>query len=352
MAALNKKATVHDIAAETGLSVATVSRVLSNSGYPVKEETRRRVMEAAEKLYYTPNIVGRMLKKSDSKDIGVIIPSISNPFYPELVLGIETEARYKGYNTLLCNSFRNEQTEKEYIESLYQKQVKGIIISSIGKNHSFLSRMQESGVKIVAFDQGVESFDCCKVGFNFYKGAVMAVEYLIGMGHSNIAFITAPLTRRSRNEVFDGYKKALSSAGLPYKKENVIISDYEEEFEKGMYEFESGKKMAQKFLKIKNRPTAIFAINDMTAMGIIQELAANKISVPDEVSVVGFDNIQFSSVITPPLTTINQPAFETGRQSCRMLMDMLENSSQTSMTVTMEPELIIRNSVKNLKKNI
>jgi len=345
-----KKATVHDIAAEIGLSVATVSRVLSNSGYPVKEETRKRVLDAAEKLNYTLNIVGRMLKKSDSRDIGVIIPSISNPFYPELVLGIETEARRKGYNTLLCNSFRNVQTEKEYVESLYQKQVKGIIISSIGKNHTFLSKIQEGGVKIVAFDQGIERINCSKVGFNFFKGAVLAMEYLIKNGHKNIAFLTAPITRRSRKEVLEGYKKALENAGLPFKIENLIISECEEEFENGMYEFENGKRLAQKFLQIKERPTAIFAINDMTAMGVIRELTTNNLKVPEDISVVGYDNIQFSSVLTPPLTTINQPAFETGRQACRMLVDMLEDDSQSTMTVTLEPELIVRSSVKDLNK--
>lgn len=117
-----KKSTVYDIAAETGLSVATVSKVLSKSGYPVKEKTRMLVLDTAAKLNYTPNIVGRMLKKCGSRDIGVIIPSISNPFYPELILGIETEARRKDYSILLCNFFRNMQTEREYAESLYRKQ--------------------------------------------------------------------------------------------------------------------------------------------------------------------------------------------------------------------------------------
>lgn len=349
MGSKRKKATVHDIAAETGLSVATVSRVLSNSGYPVKEETRKIILETAGRLNYIPNLVGRMLKKSDSRDIGVIIPSISNPFYPEMVLGIETEARKNGYNTLLCNSFRDPQTEKAYIESLYQKQVKGIIISSIGKNQNFLTRMQENGVKIVACDQGVENFDCCRVGFNFLKGAVLAVEYLITLGHRNIAFLTAPLNRRSRKDILEGYKKAMGEAGIPIYPENILVADWEEEDESGRYEFENGKRLIEKFLKLKERPTAIFAINDMTAVGAMQGLAADGLKIPEDVSVVGFDNILLSSVVTPMLTTVSHPSFETGRQACKLLLDSMGDENQPAIAVTLEPELILRDSVKSLK---
>ena len=340
-----KKATIYDIASEAGASTATVSRVLSNSGYPVKTEMRRKILDAAKKLNYSPNMLGRMLKKSESMDIGVIIPTISNPFYPQMVLGIELEARQSGYNILLCNSFRDVSTEKKYIESLYQKQVKGIIISSIDENHMFLKEMQDDGVKIVVFDQDIEDLKCCKVGFDHVKGSMMAVEYLVKMGHRNIAFLTSPMTRKSRKDTLEGFKLALLKNNLVFKKENVIVSESEEELQSGTYEFENGKRLAVKFLELADRPTAIFAVNDMTAFGIIQELLNNNVRVPEDVSVVGFDNIEISSMINPPLTTVNQPSFETGRQACKMLLDSMGDREHSDVSIMLEPSLVIRKSV-------
>jgi LacI family transcriptional regulator len=341
-----KKTTIYDIAAEVGTSAATVSRVLSNSGYPVKEEVRKRIYETADKLNYSPNMVGRMLKKSESQDIGVIIPTISNPFYSQIILGIEQEARKKGFNILLCNSFRDAQTEKTYIESLYQKQVRGIILSSVDENHIFLKNMQENGLRVVAFDQSFDDIKCNKVGFDYIRGGLMAVEYLLSMGHRSIAFLTSPLTRRSRRETLEGYRLALLKNGLQVKDENIIVSEFEKESETGTYEFENGRALARTFLGLKERPSAIFAVNDMTAFGIINELINNGIKVPEDISIVGFDNIEVSSMINPPLTTVNQPSFETGRLACRMLLDSMDSDDYSDVSFMLEPSLIKRKSVK------
>jgi len=346
----SKKTTIYDIANEVGTSTATVSRVLSNSGYPVSEELKRRILNTARKLNYSPNIVGRMLKKSGSMDIGVIIPTISNPFYAPIVLGIELEAKKRGYNILLCNSLRNPELERKSIETLYQKQVMGIIISTIDKSSAFLHEMQEYGVKFVSFDQNIGDINCSRVGFDFVKGGLIAVEHLIGMGHKKIAFLSAPLTKSSRIETHEGYKLGLLKNGLHYDERIVIVSDYEEESPKGTYEFENGKYLAELFLKIplNERPTAIFAVNDMTAVGIIQKFIESGVSVPEDISVIGFDNIEISSMINPPLTTINQPAFETGRLACKLLLDNLEDKQQNDFSITLEPSLLIRKSVKQI----
>jgi LacI family transcriptional regulator len=346
----NKKTTIYDIAVEVGTSAATVSRVLSNSGYPVKEEVRDKILEASERMNYSPNIIGRMLKKSESMDIGVIIPTISNPFYSQIILGIELEARQRGFNILLCNSFREAEAEKKYMDSLYQKQVRGIIVSSIDENHVLLGKMQQSGVKVVIFDQNIDDVKFNRVGFDYMKGGMLAVEYLIAMGHRNIAFVTAPLIRRSRKETMDGYKFGLIKNGVEFKEENVIASSSEEEAEGVTYEFENGRKLVRRFLELKERPTAIFAVNDMTAFGIIQELVNNGIRVPEDVSIIGFDNIEFSSMISPPLTTINQPSFQTGKLACKMLLDSISDESYgEEVCMLMEPSLVVRKSVRRLK---
>lgn len=341
----NKKPTIYDIAEEAGCSTATVSRVLSNSNYPVKEETRKKILETARKLNYEPNIIGRMLKKNESMDIGVIIPTISNPFYPQIILGIEQEARKRGYNILLCNSFRDSITEQKYIETLYRKQVKGIIISSIGENRRYLERLRKQGIVIVAIDQEIEGFKCSKVIFDYAKGGELATDYLIKQGHTNIAFLASPLTRKSRKDVLKGYKLSLLNNNIPLNEDNIIISDKEEEYENAIYEFKNGRLLAQRFLKRNAGSTAIFAVNDMTAFGVIQELTVNGIKVPDDISVVGFDNIEISSMINPPLTTINQPAYETGKLACQMLFDRFERGEETDISIILEPSLIIRKSV-------
>ncbi len=343
-----KKVTIYDVAAEAGTSAATVSRVLSNSGYPVKEEVRQRIIDAAKKLNYTPNMVGRMLKKNISMDIGVIIPTISNPFYSQIILGIEQEARQRGYNILLCNSFRDSETERKYINSLYQKQVRGIVISSIGENHDYLKELQANGVRIVVFDQWTDDIKCSKVGFNYIKGGLMAVEHLISMGHRKIAFATSPLTRRSRRETMEGFRLALLKHGIPFEEDYVIESESEEEQENGTYEFENGKKLAVKIMDLKDKPTAVFAVNDMTAIGIIQGLTNYGVRVPEDISVIGFDNIEISSMINPPLTTVNQPSFETGRLACKLLLDSMNDNGYEDVSVVLEPSLIIRKSVRNL----
>lgn len=344
----SKRVTIYDVAKEAGLSVATVSRVLSNSNYPIGKETRKKVLEVAKKLNYSPNLVGRMLKKSDSRDIGVIIPNISNPFYPQLVLGIETEARKHNYNILLCNSFRDVANEQKYIEIMYQKQVKGIILSTIREEHSFLRDLCQKGLKVVGFDQNIEDLECSKVSFDFTAGGIMAVDYLVKMGHKKIAFATSPLTRKSRKEIFTGYKLGILKNNLTYSEEYLYIAKFEKELENGTFEFDSGLLIAEKCLKSKSRPTAIFAVNDITAMGIIHGLVSEGINVPEDISVMGFDNIEFSAMINPPLTTINQPAFETGRLACKILIETLENKEKNNISIQLQPTLIERKSVKNL----
>jgi LacI family transcriptional regulator len=346
--AVSKKSTIYDIAARVGTSAATVSRVLSKSGYPVSEDLHRRITDAAAELNYSPNIVGRMLKKSQSTDVGIIIPTISNPYYSTLILGAEQEARKEGYNLFLCNSLRDPLMERKYLESLYQKQVRGIMISAINENHALVKELQKYGVKIVAFDQDAGDLKCSKVGFDYTKGAVMAMEYLMANGHKNIALLSAPVTRKSRSDVLSGYRRALSDHGLQPREESIVLSQTEEELPNGTYEFQNGKKLATMFMQLFPRPTAILAINDLTACGIMQELIENGVQVPRDVSVIGFDNIELSAMVNPPLTTISQPSFETGRLACRMLLDGLSDEGAEDVSVVLQPQLVIRDSVMSI----
>jgi LacI family transcriptional regulator len=339
-----ENATIYDVAELAGTSTATVSRVLNNSGYPVKEELRKRVLEAAKQLNYTPNLLGRQLKTNETRDIGIIIPNISNQFYPLLLLGVEDVAREKGYNVLLCNSLRNPMYEKKYINALFQKQVRGIIISSITKNQKYLKNFVQKGLKIVAFDQGID-LDCSKISFDFYQGGYMAAQHFIDLGHERIAFISAPLLRDSRNRIYEGFMQCLRDNGIKPSRDYIIISEDEQESHEQIYEFKNGKYLVRKLLQSGVKiPTAIFCINDMTAFGAIQELMRNKISVPRDVSVMGFDNIPASEMITPSLTTIDQSAYETGTLAGEMLINNLENPTAKDVEIVLKPRLLIRES--------
>lgn len=348
MRQVSKRTTIYDIAKAVGTSAATVSRVLSNSGYPVSDEIRRKILNTANEMHYSPNMIGRMLKKSETRDIGVIIPTVTNPFYTRVTLGIEMEAGKRGYNVLLCNSFRNQEAEEKYIRTLYQKQVGGIIIASISRQHRLIAGLQEHGVQIVTFDQELTDLKCARVGFDFAKGSMMAVEYLIKSGHRNIAFATSPLTKKSRMETLEGYRMALFKHGIQINDDYIIISDLEEESTDNSYEFENGRMLALRLIDIDKRPTAVMCVNDMTAYGIMHELANKGVKVPDDISVVGLDNLEFSSMVTPPLTTVNHPSVETGKMAARLLIDRIEGRIDDDICLSLEPSLVIRNSVKNI----
>jgi len=342
-----KSATIYDVAKYAKTSTATVSRVLSNSGYSVSEELKQRVLEAAKKLKYTPNLVGRQLKTKEITDIAVIIPNISNPFYPSIVLGVEDVAREKGYNVLLCDSFRNPKLESEYLRSMLQKQVKGVIISSISQNNKTLIKLVESGLNIVAFDQDV-TFPCNKITFDYKKGGFLAVEHLIKLGHRKIAFVGAPLNRPSRKSLYAGYLKALKKYGISLNEEFVLLNELEKEIHNEIYEYKNGIELAKRLMQLKEKPTAIFAINDLTAIGVIQGLKTYGVKVPQDISVVGFDNIFISEMVEPPLTTIEQPKYEMGRLAANLLIESLSNKKNKNLEISLEPTLIIRKSTHEL----
>jgi LacI family transcriptional regulator len=339
--------TINDIAREAGASPATVSRVMSNSRYPVRDEVRQRILQAARKLDYSPNLLGRMLRSNDSRVIGIVVPTIANPFYSQVVIGMETEARRRGYGTLLCNTFRDAAEEEKCLRWLFDRQVLGVALSSVAESHGALRELARKGLRAVFIDQAAGDMDCARIGFNYIRGGVIAAEHLIARGHSRMAFLTSPLVRRSRLEQFEGFKMGHSMHALDFNPAWLLEDEAEAESPDGAYEFECGKRLAVRLLMMKERPTAVFAANDMIAAGALQHLSVSGVSVPGDISVVGFDNILLSQVVHPPLTTIEQPSAEIGRLACRMIVEMLEGGSGAP-AISLEPTLIERDSVKTL----
>jgi LacI family transcriptional regulator len=349
---MDRPVTIYDIAKKVNASAATVSRVLSNSSYPVSLEMSNKIRKVAEELKYSPNMLGRQLKKNNSMTIGVIIPSISNPFYSEIVLGVEEIARKNGYHVLLCNTHQSPELEYEYLQTLIEKQVKGLIISSVILKMDMLSEYIRRRINVVTIDQMIDDADIYQIGFDYRKGGYMATSHLIAKGHRKVAFVTAPLDRPSRTGTYRGYLEALEDHGIKPLESWIQVSEQNEEAtEGGTGEFINGKKLTQRLLSLKQRPTAIFACNDMIAFGVINELNNQGIEVPGEMSVIGFDDIEMTQMINPPLTTIGHPKYEMGRFACNMLIDLLNGVEANIKEIVLQPKLIERKSVEVLLGN-
>lgn len=342
----NDKATIHDVAKYCGLSTATVSRVLSGSDYPVKQKTRERILKAAEDLNYVPNVFGQALKTQQSHDIGIIIPTLSNSYYPTLLQGIYDNLISSGYNPILYNSYRQPEIEEKNIQLLMQKQVRGIIVVSINPDTAALQRALSAGCPIVVVEQEVD-VDCVKVNFNFEAGAYKAVQHLIEIGHRKIGFIGAPLDRSSRKKMFDGYKRCLVDYGIDIRNDYIHL-DAKEVDGGEIYEFKNGISAATQFSTLENRPTGYICINDMTALGAMKGFAMAGLHVPEDVSVFGFDNIPYAEIATPELATIDQCTYEMGTLSSKILIETIEDPGKAHYSITLEPSVVLRNSVRKI----
>ena len=341
-----KQSTIRDVAKLAGVSLATVSRVLNDSNYPVSAETRQRVRNAAERLEYVPNVMARSLRGDVVKDIGLVIPNISNPFYLQTMLGIGEVLAKNSYSMILCNSMRDPEREGLYLRQLYERQTRGVILSSVDENAGNVQEYIKKGMKFVLLDQKLTGIECPGINFDSRAGARMAAEHLIGLGHRRIAFATLPMTRWTRNGIHWGYHGALLAAGLPYD-ENLVYECATEGLDANSdQELAAGQRIAEKFLRDGCPATAIICINDMLAIGVIKTLLKQGVQVPADVSVFGFDDIPFASVFVPSLTTVHCPASETGHLAALMMLNALEGgNSEVSVAMQLTPTLVIRDTV-------
>lgn len=342
--------TIGDVAKAAGTSVSTASRVLSGSDYPVSPTKRESVLRAANTLGYEPNMLGRMLKTNTNPSIGIIIPSFQNPFYTQLIMGIEKEAMSCSYFPLVFSSQRSPETERNLINNLIKNRVKGLMISSIDDSPLAVEHFVATGGKVCIFESNYADTDkVINAKTDMLGAGRTATEYLISQGHRDIAFLSTPFNRASRLMTLDGFKLAMANNGLPFSKEDIITVQYEFDTDSDLYELEAGRKLAGKFLEAwKKKPyTAIVAINDLIAYGIIQGLQEQNVQIPQDISIISFDNIPYSGLINPPLTTMDMPARLLGQRACRMITDSLSsNEDHNGITLSVSAELVVRSSVR------
>lgn len=330
----NKVPTIFDIARESGVSYSTVSRTLSGYEF-VKASTREKVLAAAEELGYVPNQQARSLAGGPSNLIGVLVPTLSNGYINQILHGIDDELTKSNYNLILYTTNRHLGKEAKYVATIMNGAADGLLLVVPFISDPYLEALRKQDFPYVLIDQADQTEQSAVVNATNRQGAYEATRYLIELGHRRIAFLAGLPQLNSAVERFEGYKAALAEYGIPLRDEYIAQG----EFQMGV-----GHQTAQKLLALADTPTAIFAANDLSALGTMEALREQNLRIPEDISVIGFDDILQSSISYPKLTTVRQPLTQMGREAVIMLLKHLENPALEMCQVTLETQLIIRDS--------
>lgn len=328
-----KNVTIKDVAARANVAVSTVSRVLNNSSY-VSESTRERVLQAIRELNYHPNNLARGLTTGKTGVIGLMIPDITNPFFPVLARGVEDAANARGYAVILCNTDGNSRQEEVYLQMLREQRVDGIIFSSASSGRQVIEDLLSERMPLVLIDRKIEGVKVNTVIVDNLGSSCEITRYIIGKGHRRIGFIGGPHHLATSRDRLAGYRMALSEAGIPVDEDLI---------KEGDFRYSSGYANMQALFELG--VTAVFAANDLMAIGAIRALEEMGKGVPQDVAVAGFDDIMMASLIKPALTTVCQPTYRMGVIAADLLIDQIAgNACAEPDTIVLKPNLVIRES--------
>ncbi len=330
-----KTVTIKDVARHAKVSISTVSRVLNESGY-VSEQTSQRVWRAIEALNYKPNQLARSLTTGRSRTIGLVLPDITNPFFPAVARGVEDAANVNGYTVILCNTDADPEQEKAYVTALREKRVDGFVFTVSGPDASTILGLIEADIPVVVIDRCVEGASVDSVLIYNEQWAYEATMHLIGLGHRAIAYINGPDDLTTSKERYAGYRKALADAGVSFNPALVRTGDFR---------YPSGHARMRELLASGQEVTAVFAANDMMAIGAMRAIQEWGLRVPEDIAVVGFDDILLASLIKPSLTTISQPAYHMGALAVEMLLERIGGAQGgEARTKICHARLVVRES--------
>ena len=318
---------IKDIAQEAGVSPSTVSRALHNHPQ-ISTETGERVQRLAQEMGYTPSLLARSLVTQDTATIGLVITYTADPFLSRLVQGVEETARNSGYSVFLSSSYRDYERELEVVRSFHERRASGIIITGSQIDTEYLDLEDRFPLPIVLINCRTYPYS---VSADKISGAKQAVEHLVQLGHRRIAFVSNAKLSTDRDRQ-TSYQQVLGKHDIPIDDTLIVEGD-------GM--LESGVRAGQKLLSLPQRPTAIFCFNDITAMGVLTALREADLQVPRDCSVVGFDDLEISAYLSPPLTTVRQPCYRMGQAAIRMLLQLIRGESDMQADV-LPTELIVR----------
>ncbi|KJR21304.1 MULTISPECIES: substrate-binding domain-containing protein [Vibrio] len=332
-------ATMKDIARLAGVSTSTVSHVINKTRF-VSEEIAERVNKAAKELnYFAPSALARSLKVNRTNTLGMLVTTSTNPFFGEVVKGVERSCFLQGYNLILCNTEGDNERMKSSINTLLQKRVDGLILMCSSLEGERLDVFEQyPDIPIVVMDWGPMLFQSDKIQDNSLRGGYLAAKHLIDSGHTQIGCITGPLIKHQAQMRYEGYKRALNEAGLCFNANWIVEADFE---------CEGGYQAFKKMHASGSLPSAIFVCNDMMAMGVINAANESGIAIPKSLSIVGYDDIHIAKFMTPSLTTIHQPKYRLGKAAVETLLKKINKQTQEVQVVQLEPTLVERNSVRS-----
>lgn len=329
-------ATITDVARVAGVSITTVSHVINGTRF-VRDELKERVLDAMRELNYRPNSLARGLRKGQTKTIGLIVPDNSNLFFAEIARSIEDVGFSNGYSVILCNSDNNLEKQRTYIEALLAKKVDGVIFISAGDSGDGLQELIDAGIPIVVADREVSQTLADVVLVDNEHGGYIATKHLIDLGHRRIACIAGPSDLTPSAQRVDGYRRALAEADLPLESEYVAGGDFG---------IQSGEAAMAELLALEKMPTAVFVCNDMMAIGAIRAVRDRGLGVPEDISIIGFDDIPLAPATFPALSTVAQPKLEIARVATELLIQRMQSQDAGAerQRIVLEPELVVRNS--------
>jgi LacI family transcriptional regulator len=338
---MKKHCTIKDLAKTLGVSTSTISRALTDR-WDVNPETRKTVLELAEKLQYHPNPLSVNLKQKQTYSIGIVIPEIINSFFSEIIIGIQSTLEPKGYQLLISQSNESAEIELKNTKALEKKMVDGFIVSITKetKDVDYFKSLMESGIPIVFFNRTVKNMPVSRVIIDDYKWAFLAVEHLIEQGCERIAHLAGPENLDISQDRLMGYTDALKKHGLAYQ----MIIPCGVMMEKGILG-------AMKLLESSILPDGIFAFNDPVAIGAMKTLKKRGVKIPEDIAIVGFTESKMAMIIEPNLTTVEQPTFEMGKAVAELLLKQMKSDNEVAHTVILEAKLNVReSSLKKLAK--
>ena len=329
---VNQMTTIKEIAELANVSTATVSKVINGKDQYISEATRQKVLEIVEREGYIPNGVAKSLKMKKTKTIGIIVPDVMNLFFSELARGVEDAAEKEGYSVILCNTDNKQSKEEKYLGVLHEKMVDGIIMTAaeVSMNKS----IKKSKIPTVLVDRDIElDKPAGRITVNNEEGAFIATKFLIEKGCKNIGFISSQKKNKPSAERLKGYIRALEENGLEVDEKKIFLKNFT---------IDTGYEGVKTLLK-ETKIDGIFCGNDLIAIGAMQALKQNNLKVPEDVKVIGFDNISVSKFTDPPLTTIKQPIYQLGEEAVKMLIAIIDKKD-IDMQKVLKTELIERGS--------
>jgi LacI family transcriptional regulator len=327
--------TIRDVAKQAGVAPITVSRVINNSGY-ISRETRDRVEAAIAELQYVPNSLARSLRSKQTRTIALVLTDITNPFFTTMARGVEDIASKQRFNVIFCNTDESEAKQQEYLTILLQKQVDGILLVPVQSKAEPVKLIQRQGVEVVVVDRRVPYNQVDVVRTDSEKGAYQLTQYLLSLGHKEIAILTGPDQVSTAIDRVSGYRRALIEVGLKVKEHFICYSEFTQA---------SGYEMMRRVLALAARPTAVFAANNFIALGALRAFREAGLRAPEDIALVAFDDLPPSLIIDPFLTAASQPSYEMGQRAAELLLARLTGERFVDyQEVILPTEIIVRGS--------